>query len=446
MNEATAALSLAPTGGASVVARSALDATLLAADELVQTWAGQLGVDPRSRGAGTLWVEGPLRFAALLARLADGLALAPHKRPRVREMAHGVREMPLRFSRGLRAIAPGVTASLVSAQSSESRAPDAPIFAPSAGGWPDALAFALVHGLLEGRPSTVALDPSDGALEAPLARIVAPLQGQLSVIVDHLHDARSATHLPSAAPVASPFIVAPYLFDRASLDHLARLVVSEVVRSVGRPSFDMPVLLLPRAWPQHAGLVDRIRERLARVPPRAARGEPLTWVVLDDLGPDDVTSLARDPVAGTLLVASVGPTDDVGAHLGEAVTFSNERLLGARAATLMVHPYPAEEPAVARAIVRAQRDLAAPVVGLGTPGSMARLLGLPWGAELPSWGRVFGAPVAKVLLRGPFGGLVRPATFVDHRGMPHLAPRLLAGLVRGGVRAHMRAFFSHVAA
>lgn len=430
----------------SAMLRAALDAAVRAAPALVAAWSGQLGAPLEHPSAGALWVEGPLRLAALLARLAEARSPKAQRPPRLRRSPEGAWELPLPLSRSLRAFAPGTRASVRLAASADLHAPDAPMVVAGPGGWMDALAFALAHAVLHAHPATVALDPADAAVEDALAAITAPLGGWVRVAVDRLHDARSQPHFATGTPAPSPFVVTPYLFDRGSMDHLARWLASEVVRSAGAPSFDMPVLLVPRGWPQHERVLDRVRARLARVPPRSVRGQLLPWSVLDDLGADDVSAFAREPLPGTLLVVAVGPMDDAPAHLREAVAFSNERLLGARSATLLAHPYQSEEPSVAAALAAALSELAPSVVGLGVPGSTARVLGLPWGPALPSWARALGAPAAKVVLRGSFGGLVRPPTFVDHRAMPALAPRLLEAIARGGLGAYAGAFAASLAA
>jgi hypothetical protein len=426
--------------------RAALEATVQNAPALVRAGSERLGAPLDGPGAGALWFEGPLRLAALLARLADTRSEKTRRPPRARRSPEGAWELPLPLARSLRAMAPGVRASVRPAAASEVHAPDAPRIVAGPGGWVDALAFALAHAVLEGRPMTVVLDPADGALEEALSAITAPLGAWVHVGVDRFDDARLSPHFATHSPAPSPFVVAPYLFDRASMDHLARMLVSEVVRSVGSPSFDMPVLLVPRGWPQHARVLDGVRERLARVPARSVGEQPLPWSVLDDLGADDVTAFAREPLPGTLLVAAVGPMDDAPAHLREAVLFSNERLLGARSATLLAHPYQGEEPSVSLAIAAALSGLAPSVVGHGIPGSAARLLGLPWGPAFPSWAHALGVPLAKLVLRGSFGGLVRPPTFVDHRAMPRLAPELLSAIARGGLRAYAGAFAASLAA
>lgn len=418
-----------------------MNALVDVAPVLVEGAALVAGVDRVGPGRAALWLEGPLRIGMLLRALYEHLERGEPSKLRARSARSS--ELALWVPKAARALIPGTQVAVRLGLPTVADDPEASFVLTHEAGVFDALATALTHVILEGRRGALHLDEGAETLLPLLHAVTAPFGEHISLSASRTTGGSRA--LPPS-PGLSPTVFVPYLHESDAIRYQARALVSEVVRGALSPVFDMPVVILPRDHPQHTRLVTEIRDGLAHVAPVLRDGQPLPWLVLDDLSSNDLHSLVNEPLRGALAVLTKGTMADAPAQLREAVAVCNEGLGGGRAATIVVHPYQAEEPELAKALSEATKTLRFGAVGINAAASGARIAGLPWGSTLSAWGSLVGRPVEKVVLRGPLVSLRTPASFVDHRRMPVLALTLLEGVLRGGVGPRFTAFLKSLAA
>jgi acyl-CoA reductase-like NAD-dependent aldehyde dehydrogenase len=261
----------------------------------------------------------------------------------------------------------------------------------------------------------------------------------------------------------SPVMVVPYLYAEDELWFQARSVATAVVNNGSFNCNAAKMLVLPRGWAQRDVFLAHLRRALASVPPRKAYypGAPerhaaltegrsrvtrigqagpgeLPWTLIEGLDPEATAEplFSTEPFCSILSVVEVG-SDDPAHFLDAATSFCNTRLWGTLSATIVVHPFLADDPAVGRALDRAILELRYGAVAINHwPAFVYALVTPPWGGH-PSatlsdvqsgLGFVHNTPmlerIEKAVLRGPLVGFPRPPIFYDHKKMHLVGERM----------------------
>ncbi len=273
-------------------------------------------------------------------------------------------------------------------------------------------------------------------------------------------------HKPFTAELGNltPIIVVPGRWSEGDLDYHAENIATMLTNNAGFNCTTSRVIVTAAAWPQRAALMDRIRRRLAAVPPRlayypgarerfAAFGEvhpeaeligeardgALPWMLIPDLSPDAV----GDPCYRVEAFCSVTAETTIEARdtadfLDRAVDFANETLWGSLNATLIVDPRTARDRVTGPALERAIERLRYGTVSLNHWSAIGYGLGVtPWGA-FPGHERtdiqsgtgfvhnplMFGR-IQKTVVRSPFRAWPKPVWFAGHRTAHRLLPHLI---------------------
>lgn len=290
-------------------------------------------------------------------------------------------------------------------------------------------------------------------------------------------DARKARGTPLLSkPVTaelgnvSPVLVVPGPYTDRELAFQAESIAGAVAHNASFNCNAPKMLVIPRAWPRRAGVLDAIERALAGAPARRAyypgaeeRWRELTerrtsirtlgpagpgelpWTLLLGLDATDPREAAftREPFCSILSETEVGSDDPI-EFLERSVDFANNRLWGTLSAELVVHPASLKDRRIAEAVESAIARLRYGVVAVNAWTGYAFVYGTPpWGAypgARPSdiqsgTGWVHNTPmldgVEKTVLRHPLTVSPKPPTFPSHR-TAHVVARRLAHLDERG--------------
>lgn len=262
----------------------------------------------------------------------------------------------------------------------------------------------------------------------------------------------------------TPIIVVPGRWSVPDLDYHADNIATMLTNNAGFNCTTSRVIVTPAAWPQRTALMDRVRRRLAAVPPRLAyypgarerfaaftevhpeaeligdAGDGhLPWMLVPDLSPDAVGDPCYRVEAFCSITAETPiPAPDLASYLERAVRFANETLWGSLNATLIVDPRTARARATGPLVERTIADLRYGTVSLNHWSAIGYGLGItPWGA-FPGHARtdiqsgtgfvhnplMFGR-VQKTVVRSPFRAWPKPIWFASHRTAHRLVPHLV---------------------
>ncbi len=262
----------------------------------------------------------------------------------------------------------------------------------------------------------------------------------------------------------TPIIVVPGRWSTGDLDYHADNIATMLTNNAGFNCTTSRVIVTPAAWPQRDALMNRVRRRLAAIPPRlayypgarerfaafaevhpeaeligAAGDGHLPWMLIPDLSPDAVGDPCYRVEAFCSITAQTAiEAPDLATYLERAVGFANETLWGSLNATLIVDPRTARDPASSPLIEQAIEHLRYGTVSLNHWSAIGYGLGVtPWGA-FPGHPRtdiqsgsgfvhnplMFGK-VQKTVVRSPFRAWPKPIWFASHRTAHRLVPHLV---------------------
>jgi acyl-CoA reductase-like NAD-dependent aldehyde dehydrogenase len=283
----------------------------------------------------------------------------------------------------------------------------------------------------------------------------------------------------------SPVIVVPGPYSDKELRFQAEDAASYLVMNGSFLCNAANMLVMPNGWAGSDAFLRHVQEVCAAVPPRRAyypgaedRWQALTagraqvkhiggrapgvlpWTFITGLDPaaSNEPLYVGEPFCPVLPEVRLGSADPV-EFLDRAVDFTNDRLWGTLAATLVVHPKSLREPAVHAAVERAVARLRYGTVTInGYSGLSFVFAAPPWGAHAGATldnvqsGRGFVHNTAmlegieKVVMRCPLTTFPKPGYFPSHRTAHAVMRRLVAleesaswSKVPGVVLAAMRA-------
>ena len=265
----------------------------------------------------------------------------------------------------------------------------------------------------------------------------------------------------------------------ADLAYHAENLVTMVTNNAGFNCNATRVVIQHAASPDRERLLDALRARLARVPPRRAYypgaadryrafvaahpeaerfgkaagkdgeagepgepggpGERLPWTLIPHLDPGARGDICYTTEAFCGLFAETAiAAGGIPEYLERAVAFANDSLWGTLNATLIVPPAALVDPAVAAAVERAIADLRYGTVSVNHWAAIGYgLVVTPWGAypghtaqDIQSGTGVVHntlmfSRVQKSVVRAPFHARPKPAWFANHRTASRLTPRLV---------------------
>jgi acyl-CoA reductase-like NAD-dependent aldehyde dehydrogenase len=268
----------------------------------------------------------------------------------------------------------------------------------------------------------------------------------------------------------------------ADLAYQAENLVTMVTNNAGFNCNATRVVIQHAASPDRERLLDALRARLARVPPRrayypgaadryqafvaahpeaerfgqtageaggagetggpgqpGATGDRLPWTLIPHLDPGARGDICYTTEAFCGLFAETAiAARGIPEYLERAVAFANDSLWGTLNATLIVPPAALADPADAAAVERAIADLRYGTVSVNHWAAIGYgLVVTPWGAypghtaqDIQSGTGVVHntlmfSRVQKSVVRAPFHARPKPAWFANHRTAGRLTPRLV---------------------
>ena len=283
---------------------------------------------------------------------------------------------------------------------------------------------------------------------------------------DRKHRDDPVLHKPFTAELGNltPIIVAPGRWSPSDLDYHAENIVTMLTNNAGFNCTTSRVIVTAAGWSQRAGLMDRIRARLASLPTRlayypgaperfAAFGEVhpeaerfgeagdghLPWMLIPDLSPDAVGDPCyRIEAFCSVTAETTIDAPDTPAFLERAVSFVNETLWGTLNATLIVDSRTAKDTVAGPAVARAIEQLRYGTVSVNHWSAIGYGLGItPWGAfpghvrtDIGSGTGFVHNPlmferVEKSVVRSPFRAWPKPIWFAGHRTAHRVVPHLV---------------------
>jgi len=237
----------------------------------------------------------------------------------------------------------------------------------------------------------------------------------------------------------TPVLVVPGPWSDDDLYQHATLLVRAFVWNAASVSAAPRLIVQHRGWRRRDSFLASFEQVLARIPTRQApfpearrqldallnahtrahrighaNLDHLPWTVIPDLDP---SSLDADCFVRTMFCPTIGElaldAKDVATFIDAAVEFLNRQVLGAVAATILIHPRTLRERRVRTAFERALNNLQYGTITINAVAQQAVLAGvLPWGAfPIANSERRYGGKMAnplmlpnpqKSILRGPF--------------------------------------------
>jgi acyl-CoA reductase-like NAD-dependent aldehyde dehydrogenase len=276
-------------------------------------------------------------------------------------------------------------------------------------------------------------------------------------------DPLSKKKITSELGCVTPVIFVPGRFSEGELDFVAQNLASMVTNNASCNCNAAKMIITSKSWPQREALLGKVRDVLAKVPPRRAyypgaferfehlaggRGEKLGQAGKDELpwalvfGLDskdkDERLFSTEPFCSILSETTLDESDPA-AFLKAATAFANDRLWGTLSAVVMIHPKTEADPQVASALARSVADLRYGAVGINHWSALVyATVTPPWGAHPSSTlediqgglGWVHNTymleGIEKAVLRGPLTVTPKPPWFVTHRASHLVAEKILA--------------------
>lgn len=284
----------------------------------------------------------------------------------------------------------------------------------------------------------------------------------------------------------SPVIVVPGDWSESDISYQAEHLVSMLVNNAGFNCNATRVIITPTRWEQRGKLLDKIRDIMAKIPPRkayypganermrsfteahpeaehfgsASEGE-LPWTLVSGVDAEhkDDICFTTEAFCGLFSETSLD-ADDTATYIKQAVTFCNEQLWGTLNATILIHPHTLKEAGVKDAFERALSDLRYGTIGVNYWAAASFVL------VTSTWGAFPGHPVndiqsgigvvhntlmfeqaQKTVVRAPFRSLLVPPWFaLRGRAAASVFPQIAAfeakpspwkvpGIVAGALKA-----------
>lgn len=279
------------------------------------------------------------------------------------------------------------------------------------------------------------------------------------------NDPRLKKSITSELGCVTPVMIVPGAFSAAELQFLAENVATMVVNNASCNCNAAKMLVTSRGWPQRELFLQRLRDVLARLPPRKAyypgaheryaslladRGDQveklgtatsdqLAWALAFGLDPNDKQErlFTTEPFCPILSETAL-PSSDPSEFLAEATRFCNDRLWGTLSATVVVHPRTEADPAVASALQTAIANLRYGGVAINHwPALIYGMVTPPWGAHPSSTlaniqgglGWVHNTNmldgIEKSVLRGKLTIFPKPAWFATNANSQMIARKLV---------------------
>jgi hypothetical protein len=259
----------------------------------------------------------------------------------------------------------------------------------------------------------------------------------------------------------TPVLVVPGPWSEGDLEFQARHVAAMVTNNASFNCNAAKVLVVSKYWLQKEAFLRKVKEALARIPPRSAyypgalarydafrsryrtesvgpAGEgQIPWTILPDVpNVEGEYALTHEAFCGVLGVVTLD-TEGPAAYLEAATAFANDRCWGTLSAVLLVPNATARD--FREPLERALRELRYGAIGVNLwPGVIYGLASPPWGAfpghppeDIRSGsGFVHNTLLLdhpeKTIVRGPFRIRPTPPWFSDHKNLRALGERLFA--------------------
>ena len=273
-------------------------------------------------------------------------------------------------------------------------------------------------------------------------------------------DARKARHDPvikkpvtSELGNVSPAVVVPGVYDSSEIEHAAKSIVGSHAFNAAFNCNATKLVVTPRGSAVRERLLSAIQREFEAISPRRAYypgaerayerftrgpgrlleiGTPgegeLPWAFVRDLdAASDAECFREEPFCSVLSEVALGSDDPV-EFLSEATRFLNERVFGTLNVMLLASASVERDPAAAKALASAVRELRYGSVCINVWPAVAYGLGtLPWGGHpsgtLENVGSGLGVGhnalllegVEKSVLRGPLAAFPKPLWYPNHR-------------------------------
>src|SRR5256884_8221790 len=264
----------------------------------------------------------------------------------------------------------------------------------------------------------------------------------------------------------SPVIVVPGPWSASDIAYQSEHLVTMLTNNAGFNCNATRVIIDHASWAQRDQLLQQMRQVLTGIPPRAAYypgaqerhqtfvaehpgaeqfGTPangqLPWTLIAGVDPGNAEDVCfTTEVFCSLFAETPIEAANVPEYIDHAVAFANEHLWGTLNATIIVHPKPLKDPAIAAAVERAVANLHYGTVGVNY------WAGAGFALAVTTWGAFPGHDIANIqsgtgvvhnslmfsrpqksVLRGPFRSIPTPPWFVTHGKIARkLFPKLTA--------------------
>jgi acyl-CoA reductase-like NAD-dependent aldehyde dehydrogenase len=271
-------------------------------------------------------------------------------------------------------------------------------------------------------------------------------------------------HKPMTAALGNvgPVIIVPGPWTAAELRTQAIALATAAVFGGGCLCATPRVIIQQRQWPERRAFFEDLAQVLGATSPRppthpgvyaiqaavmarhpdtwslgAVTPDTVPWLLIPDIDPDaEDEPCFTEELFGPVLAETALDAEDTADFIRQAVAFTNSRLWGTLAATLIIHPETLRDPQVRSAYEQALAELAYGVITVNTYPINAYYAGLTtWGAfpgstpgDIQSGSGVtcnaaMLQHAEKSVLTAPFRPVVTPF-MLDSHGMPLVARRL----------------------
>lgn len=205
----------------------------------------------------------------------------------------------------------------------------------------------------------------------------------------------------------SPLIIVPGPWSDTDFDGHADQIMTMLTNNAGFNCVTTRVIVQQAGWPGREKLLGKVRQRMAKTPPRAAfypgaegrydtflnahpdaeqygtrTSDKLPWTLIAGLDPQNTDDICFTTEAFCSLFSETGlEAGSVPEFIDRAVAFVNEHLWGTLIANIIVHPKSLQDPATAAAVDRAIANLRYGTIGVNYWGAASYALGDgTWGA------------------------------------------------------------------
>jgi len=260
----------------------------------------------------------------------------------------------------------------------------------------------------------------------------------------------------------SPAVVVPGAYDDSDVEHAAKTIVGSFTFNAAFNCNATKLVVTPRGSALRERLLAAIHRQFEAIPPRRAyypgareayekhtrgpgrlvefgtpREGELPWAFVRDLeAASDAACFREEPFCSVMSEVAIGSDDPV-AFLDEATRFLNDQVFGTLNVMLLASASTERDPAVAKALDRATRELRYGSVCINVWPAVAYGVGtLPWGGHpsgtLENVGSGLGVGhnalllegVEKSVLRGPLQAFPKPLWYPQHRTLDRVASAL----------------------